>query len=311
MKRTSCALIAVLAAMPATAVAAESASCSYREESTPATPAAGSRVTVLAATPAAAEEVRRDTVIGVDIEYQIADFAEDTFSLDAQFPTSAYSSMSPGNAADRRYLQSPAGRVHLCVPLEEVYDDQNVRWPLSMQISLHRQAGPGSSTIVARGRELAFKALDIPAGALERQAKAPPAEYEHAFMTTTVYFRSRAATYRACIGRFPATQPVLTKVYRAWESRHRASIDLVAEVLFERNRSMANGRRDVAVHMEDAAIEATRKVFAEMPDAVLEPQCKHLLQDLAPDGDITEDAIGDDIAVLRQYSPSLEAESPR
>lgn len=311
MTRTSCALLTVWAAASATATAADTGSCKYHEEPSTDAPAGKSRVTILAATPAEGGEVQRDTVIGVDVEYQVADFARDTFSLDAQFPTSAHSSMSPGKVADRKYLQSPSGKVHLCVPLEEVYEHDSVRWPLTMRVTLHRQTGPGGTMIVARGQEMGFNALDIPQGALERQAREPPPEFDDALMKTSTYLRSRAGIYRACIARYPARQPALTKAYRAWEARHRASIDFISEVQFERLRAVAGGRRDVAVQIEDAGIEAVRKSYDDMPAAKLETQCKYLEETLAPEDDPTEDMIGDELGILRKHYVATDVESPQ
>ena len=172
--------------------------CTYREEpvadATVPDPAKKDKhlVTLLAMSPVEGTEVRADSVLELDIEYHVAGFAADKFFFMVGFPTISLGMMSPLEKDDLHYLKSPSAKVHLCVPLKEVYEHPGVNWPLSFQVGINEQF-VGYSRIVTQAPKVKLNSVDVPAGALEAQNKAPPEDVQHALMSCV---RSRGAPGR-------------------------------------------------------------------------------------------------------------------
>jgi len=308
MKKSAIAVLAMLVCARAVHAAEGDHACQYREEPGTATKIEKTRISLLAVDPAEGGEVRRESVVSVDVEFQIADFEPKTFRFMANFPTKGLGStgaLDPGNSP---YIESASGKVHLCVPLDELYESPMVLWPLSMRVEVLRETGGGSGTIAGSSSSVKFNAVDSPAGALERQAKAPPEEYYDALRHVSGFFNSRMTRYKACIARFPAMQPALTRAYRAWEGRHRADIDFVAELQFEDIKARFDGREVIAARIYDVTVQAAMKFFEDMPAAELKTQCENALAELADTEDVSDSAISDELKVLRRYQPGPSPE---
>jgi hypothetical protein len=260
-----------------------------------------STLTLLGTTPPAGAELRKDMTLGVDVEFQVADFAPDAYYLLVMFPTSGRGSMSPNDQGSTPALQSASGKAHLCAPLTEVYGHPTVKWPLSIDVMLLRVGPDGSGSGTTRSRLAKFLSPDIPAEALERQADEPPEEYALSLETAVGYFDQYNASYKTCIARYPAMQPPLTRAYRAWEARHSADIEFVARAQYAEVLRMFKGRADVAARAADASREAYLKVYGEMSDARLKTKCDWALSELTDPDDPTDGAIGDELQILRDW----------
>ena len=178
-----------------------------------------SRVTLIAVSPPEGSEVRADSILDLDVEFHIANFAPEKFLLRVGFPTIS-GMFSPGNGGkdDFQLLKTPSGKLHLCVPLKEVYEHPGVRWPLSMQVSLYQQF-PSHSQIQAESRKAILNSVDVPAGALEQQTAAPPEDVQYAVMMVFGRIDMHGALNKVCPARFPDMQTKFVKTYRAWGKR--------------------------------------------------------------------------------------------
>jgi hypothetical protein len=214
------------------------ATCVYREEPILDAPAVAetakkepSHVTLLAMTPAEGGEVRADSVIEIDVEYHVANFAPDTFFLVPVFPTLARGFTSPGQFSDFHKLQSASGKVHLCVPLKEMYQSRSVLWPLSLMINLHEQVSE-YSRMAAHSRSVALNSLDVPAGALKRQEDAMPDDVRLALGSLFAFVENQGALHKVCSGRFPDMRASFIKTFRAWEQRNATHIRQIQEMQY-------------------------------------------------------------------------------
>lgn len=312
MKKSAAVLSAMLASATAAHAVGGAATCEYREEPGTATRIEKTKITIIASDPGNGGDVRRETLVVVDVEYQIADFQPKAFRFMASFPTEGLGSMSPLDSRNSPYLESASGKAHLCVPLKEVYDYARTVWPLSMRISMLRETdASGGGSMVGSSSSVKFNALDAPARAAERAGQALPEEYYDALRHTWDFFNNRLERYKACIARFPATQPTFTRVYRTWEGRHRAAIDFVSQLQYDDLMARADGRESMAMKMYDSMTGLNQKYFEAMPEAKLKPQCEMLMEDFADTEDISDSAISDELATLHKYHPESAVEKEK
>lgn len=280
-----------------TGLALAESTCTYREEEDTSAAVSKDSLTLLAVDPPEGAELRKDLVVAVDVQFQIADFRPGTYIILPMFPTAGFSTMSPGDSENLPMLQHASGKAHLCVPLQEVYEDPRVLWPLSMSAAVLKRTGARVSHMSAYTRTVKFKSPDAPA-----DRKVLPDEYYDALQHTSSYFDNRGALYKTCIARYPPMQPQLTKAYRAWEARHRADIDLVAELQFERYKGYTKGRPDQAAAILDISADAVRQYYEGLKPASLKHECDMKLSAFADPDDTTDTVIGDEMAVLRKHS---------
>jgi hypothetical protein len=287
------ALAAGLFVMSARAEDQPAAKCAYREEALaePA-PAAGAavkdkhRVTLLGISPVEGAEVRADSVVELDVEYHVAGFAAEKFFLMVGFPTVSLGLMSPDDGGKDVFhlLKTPSGKVHLCVPLEEVYEHPGVRWPLSLQVSINEQF-TGHSQIVTSSRKAQLNSVDVPAGALERQDKAPPEDVQRAVTMVFSHVELQGALNKVCPARFPAMQTKFVRTYRAWESRNAANIRQIQELQYDAISTTMRTPAAAAMAF-DAARNASIKYLSELKDPELRRRCEAAMDSL---GDETGD----------------------
>jgi hypothetical protein len=194
----------------------------------------------------------------------------------------------------------PAARVRMCLPLAKVFESASVEWPLRISlVMLKRDESSLRSYSVAMKGPFSLVA-DTPQSALDRLAKTPP-EIGDALMAAQKYFRQRALRYKACLQRFPAMRARLTPAYRGWEARHRPDIDLVSEMWFEAQSARNEGRGDIAMAEMDHVAEAELEALMSWPEALLRTECQEFLERSQPADDLTDDMIGDSLAILRKW----------
>ena len=300
--KIQCVAVAALSCVLSTGVAAQAATCQQVQEPGSATvKVKESSIALVAVEPLAGGDVRRETIITVDLEYRIAGFEAGRFFVMATFPTFGNRAMSPGEEKDRLFLESAAGKLRLCVPLKEVYEAEDVSFPLRMRLSLYRAEGDGTSVAVTSMRSLQFQSPDAPGRNLELQAARPPQEYYDALTQVSGFLNGRSALYKTCIERFPARQPTLTPAYRAWEGRHMEQIEMVSLAQFGANLEHASGRADIAARIEDTQAKSLREFHARMPVEKLGLECDRIIEDAIAADDLTDDAISDEIEIVRKY----------
>jgi hypothetical protein len=301
MKSTACAAVLLLAGTLAVQAAPDAGNCQYSEHPVTASqPAKTTTLEVRASSPAEGGDVRKETVIGIDLEYHVAKFVPDSLILTALFPTDEGSSTGPGDSTNTPPLTSADGTVHLCVPLTSIYDNDRVRWPLSLfviMIEMQGRRGQGVGT----SRTLKFNGLDPPPGALAPRVDGPAEKFADSVKGAWDYLALRTARYKGCIARFAQMQPPLTRAYRAWESRHRADMDLIAEAKFEMDKARSKGRADMAAATEDSFMDAQIDGLQQMPVELARSQCEGTLEELKDPDDQTDGAIGEYIEFVKKY----------
>jgi len=280
---------------------AQADACQYAvEPRSSATPAA-TRISLVKMSPPEGGEVRRDTILAVDVDFEIADFKPDSFWLYATFPMNAMGSAGPESMIPQP-LDTATGRARLCIPLTDVYENPMVQWPLTMNLTVHKLRDLGSE-IVAYTAPIKINSLDIPAGVKERQAAAPPVEYYDSLSSASEFFNRRLVRYKVCIERFPALQPQMTPAYRAWERRHQEQIDLVSRVQFELFKVMAGGDAGRAVEIQDGIRSVTLEANRNTPAAKYRQQCNQALEEFADTEDLSDLAISDELELIRKHDP--------
>jgi hypothetical protein len=253
--------------------------------------------------PPAGAELRPDTEFSIDLEYRIVDFAGGDYRLTPLFKTGLNRSRSfDTDGKDPSVaLATAAGRVHLCVPLAAIYRDHalEVAWPLELALVILKGDPRGSSRSVAMHGPLKLNSLEVPAAALERQAKAPPPEYEAALDSAFNNYAVRGAVYKVCLQRLPALQARLTPAYRSWESRNRADIDWVYGLKFEALKEQAQGRVDAAMEYIDELSDAMQNSYESWTEEQLTPQCADIIEQ-EKDGGVDK-SLERNLAVLRKW----------
>lgn len=253
--------------------------------------------------PPAGAELREDSVLAIDFEYRIADFVPGMFRVSPLFKTglNRSSSFDPEGRDAEVELVTAAGRVHLCLPMNILYQKHalEVVWPLELQLSILHGERHAASRSVASSDPLQLNAVNVPAKALERQAKAPPEEVEAALDNAFYNYTIRAAIYKACLQRLPAMQPTLTPAYRGWESRNRADIDWVSGLKFEALKQQLRGHAGAAMQFIDQFGEHMQKSYDDWTPEQLRPQCADIIEQ-ARDGD-QDKSLSRNLAILRKW----------
>src|SRR3954465_8548955 len=131
--------------------------CTYGEEEVTSSKVSKDSVTLLGVEPAEGAELRKDTILSVDVQFQIADFKPGAYIIVAMFPTVGFGSMSPDDPGNQPMLQHASGKVHLCISLQDVYEDPGVLWPLSMRAAMLKMNDAQSSSMSVSSRKVSFK----------------------------------------------------------------------------------------------------------------------------------------------------------
>jgi hypothetical protein len=253
--------------------------------------------------PPAGAELREDTVLAIVFEYRIVDFVPGMFRVSPLYKTGLNRSRSfdPEGRVAEVELERPAGRVHLCLPMNILYQKHalEVTWPLELTLTILQGERSGSSRSVASSEVLKLNAVNVPAAALEKQAKAPPAEVEAALDAAFYNYTGRAAIYKVCLQRLPAMQATLTPAYRAWEARNRADIDWISTLKFDALKEQSQGNAAAAMHFIDHVGEFMQKSYEDWTEEQLRPQCADIIEQ-ARDGD-QDKALSRHLDVLRKW----------
>jgi hypothetical protein len=300
MTRPSIALLCLSAAL--VHLPADAQDCRYVDRAIEPATIIKSVIAVTRASPAEGSEVKKTTVIGVDVEYHIADFEAGNFLLHAVFDTEEQVGMTLGRIEDYPALTSAAGRVHLCVPLNDVYEHPTIRFPLKMSVTLSRREHDVPKGRMAVARPLEFQAVDLPRGASERMAAAAPPEYHAALQRAHVSFSMLGIQYKVCVERHPDMQLAYTQAYRAWESRHRADIDLVTEQYFEMLRKRVGGRADLAARFADESMAGFRKIYEEENPSAFRRSCEKTSREMAEDAGMTPGHLAKELQTVHKYA---------
>ena len=123
-------------------------------------------------TPLAGEAVHPNTVLGIDVEYHVVDFAPGRYRLVINF-----AGFIPGATTtvddneEDRFITQAHGKAHLCATIRGLFTKEDVRWPLQMYVSLQESKGANSSVLHAETRRVAFSSPDLGAKALEVWAR--------------------------------------------------------------------------------------------------------------------------------------------
>jgi hypothetical protein len=300
------AVMAVCGASPmARAAEPPATTCVYREEPAPAPGSSvdgkKNRVTLLAVSPTEGAEVRAESMIEVDVEYHVANFVPDKFYLVVQFPTVSSSWTSPGTG-DWPKLQSPSGKVHLCVPLEEMYESRSIRWPLSFVVRLHEQF-PEYSHLLADSRSVPLNSVDVPAGALKRQEEAMPEDVQRALMSLFDFVEQNGAMHKVCPERFADLQAGFIKTFRGWETRNAAHIRQIQEMQYA--AYLENfGNAAAAARAFDVTREASVRYLNELKAAELRKYCEEGMEALSDETSDVPTASAVNFEIVQEYLAS-------
>lgn len=265
----------------ATAAAAkdESPRCVYSDQPLAAAdvPAKRSLLLLGDTTPAAGEAVHPNTVIGIDVEYHVADFAPGRYRLVINF-----AGLIPGatttvdDNGEDRFIAQAHGKARLCATIRGLFTKEDVRWPLQMHVSLQESAGSSSSKLYAETRRVAFPSPDLGAKALERQKLAPPEEYFYALDAIFMYREEHAAAYRACVARLPDTATALDVPFREWNERNRALFEQVSALQLERYTQVYRGSDAVPAQQLQKSRDEFDTFMDRQSDLALRDRCTKL-----------------------------------
>jgi hypothetical protein len=255
--------------------------CSYSEQpmEAPAPAPKRNQLLLLGSTPASGEAVHPSTVIGIDVEYHVVDFAPARYELVLHAAGLALGSTSiiGDGGSGKHLLASAHGKAHLCAPLRQLFGADGLRWPLLLHVSLQKQSGPSSFTLYAQTGRLQFPSPDLGKRVLEQQ-KAVRSENYYMALDAVFDFRYRNEyIYSTCVERFPETVATLQAPYKDWSERNAALFARIDALQMQRfaefvrgtdrtaEASMKGAREDFAEHMERQSDVTMRRLCAELP----------------------------------------------
>lgn len=275
------------------------------ENGTPAG-ARESWVTLKVIDPPNNQAVNADSVIGVEIEFRVADFEPGKHHLMVMFP-SLVSSMSPGGPDESHELRHAAGRVRLCVPLREVYENSRVRWPLQVYAVVQEQLPPpaaGGRTyqqVVASASE-SLNSVDAPRATLRAQSATVNPEYRDAVGALSQTISQIEAAGQVC----PGVQDLAVEfqaAYGGWVSRNAPVVERVRRLqhdLYSRDMQKPEYVEQILKLTADAA----RARFTELPDAQLRAQCQYFSRAFSNPRSDLETAGAAQLAVIQARAPA-------
>lgn len=230
--------------------------CSYAETPLPVPAQAPkrSRLTLTATVPGAGEAVHPNTVIGIDVEYHVAEFEAGRYELVIHFDEFIPGStkISGDRSGRPRFVAQAHGAAHLCAPIGAVFREETVRWPLQMHVSLQKWTGELSRTLYAQTQRIAFPSPDLSAKAQQRQKLAPSEDYYRSLDAIWNFQRENAAVYRACVDRFPEMVATLDVPYRQWTEKNAGLFAQVDALQLERHTEVTRGFTETPTERVDA-----------------------------------------------------------
>jgi hypothetical protein len=277
--------------------------CSYSDQAleAPAVAPKYSRITITGTAPAAGEPVHRSTVIGVDVEYHLADFQPGKLELIANFAVMTFGlNKRVGESGQgKHFLAQAHGVAHLCAPIEALFLEKDTRWPLRMHVSLNTRTSPTSSTVHAQSGSLEWPSPDLGKDALLRQKTAPSEDFYLALDALFGYQAENTAVYRACVERFPETAALLDEPFRRWTERNAALFTRVEGLQLQRFTEMLRGTTGKPAE----SIEDERRYYGEylarQDDVQMRSRCADLRLKL---GGEAREFVGRYIAIIDEQA---------
>jgi len=149
------------------------AECTWREQAA-RKPATSTSLKLLKMTPRSGAEARRDTVLVLDLEFQVEDFQPDKYFPAVLFRKSDGGFLGSQGFLAPHYFEHAAGKARFCVPIAALYEKDNIRWPLEALVMLMGRNAEGSISVSDR-IEIRFQSPDAPVEKSRRDPPSPPA----------------------------------------------------------------------------------------------------------------------------------------
>jgi len=294
-------LLAMGAAWPAMAAAA----CTFSDQplEAPAVADKRNRLVLLGSDPASGEAVRSATVISLDVEYHIADFEPGKFELVvlANQLTPGTTTIVSDGGRGRNVLNQAHGKAHVCAPLRLLFNQDGVRWPLQLIVSVHKQSGPGSYMTYAQTQRLQFPSPDLSAKALQQQKASKSENYYLALDEAFDFYHRNVATYESCIDRFPETEAMLGDLYKGWTGRHAALFARIDALQLQRYRELVRSTSQTPETRMSQSLKDYAELMKQRTDLTLRRRCMDL--SLVMNGEPRE--------FIGYYLSLIDAESPQ
>ena len=122
-------------------------------------PKSGGTLDLITLSPEAGTSVGRDSVITAELRFTIDNFKnkKDRYHISIQFVTkgsrAATFSKDPGNVV---MLNEASGTITLAYPLDHVWDDPQLRKPLTIYFFLHERTGTRGSVVLDQTDQIHF-----------------------------------------------------------------------------------------------------------------------------------------------------------
>ncbi len=270
-------------------------------------PVAQSSVKLRLVEPSNGAAVDANSVVVVEVDYQVARFLPDEFGLMMYFPA-LVSATSPHGPEGRYTLRQASGRVRLCVTMREVYDSPRLRWPLQMYVSLNKRApndSPRFSAVFEGVADSGTVALNSVAPTRETeslQASVVDPAYRDAVNSLAGTVAWTNALGQLC-PRFPELEVEFTAAHGGWMSRNLTVIKQVRSLqrdLYARDIARADIVEEV-MKRHDSVVLAK---FSGMPEGELREQCRVFSRTLSDPRSDLQTASASQLAVIREKMPA-------
>jgi hypothetical protein len=254
--------------------------CTYSDKplDAPAESPKYSRITITSTSPAAGEPVHPDTVIGIDVEYHVADFTPGKLELLANAAVMTFGlNISLGDRAQgQHFLGQAHGIAHLCAPIRGLFLQKNTRWPLRIHVSLNSQERANFTTLHAESGSLEWPSPDLDKAALLRQKTAPPEDYYLALDTLFAFQVENTAVHKVCVERFPETAPLLDDPFRSWNERNAPLFARIESLQMQRYTEMLRGTNGNAAERLERGRHFYDDYLARQDDVQMRARCTEL-----------------------------------
>ena len=129
-----------------------------RANSNEQTAPAADNIQILNVTPPEGSRLHKSSVLVVNLTYDVKDFDSGQYIVLAQFDTNTNGRSMDGKFNSYPHMKYARGSYRLCFPLENVWNEPDVKRPFSVQFRLNKIDDEHHNHTVARTDRLSFSA---------------------------------------------------------------------------------------------------------------------------------------------------------
>lgn len=322
--RMQCVFLCLLVCLVSTGAVAQSSTQSgnttdacklvNEDSDTPGTveePVDRTRLELKSATPDSGATLDRSSTIVVDFDYALKDFVPGEFYLFAN-AESVTAQASIGIDSAFKALEHPAGHVRRCFSFYRIWDDERVKWPMTLRFVVVQTADFRSFKQGAAALQtLSYSADTISAELLaKQQALIEPDEFTDAMHAVTGFFDRVEMQRTLCAEKFPGLRSSIIAAYRRWVTRHAALRAEIGRLQFESMLRASRNELRGATSLYDSARSSRLQGEQQRSEDELRHICQSYVSYLASEEADPDRFYDQEIDAIRSFVRSRSVPQP-